>query len=578
LLRGEWNMLYGSQSEADFAFIDMVGFYTQNQEQIVRIFRQSALGQRPKAMRADYVNGMVVRAFDKLLPPINFDQLKRDMQRFMVGSAPPTGEASNPMAGPFGVLSADGVNGQLATTIAALSDGAPTVNPYELPPGLMGEIAKFIYFNSQRPVKEIALVGAIGLMAGICGRAYNTPTGAGLNLYTLLLAQSGTGKEAISTGISKLVSTCSMMVPNDPAKVSTPSIVEFIGPSEIRSDAALLKQLAKQPCMVSIIGEFGLKLQAMCGLHASPHMTGLRSVFLDLFGKSGAGNMLGQMVYSDKEKNTHNLHSPAFSIIAESTPSSYYPALSEELIEQGLLPRFLTIEYYGNRVGSNEEIHSTPTPELVNRLSLLASGAHDLMHKSLTIKCEFETNAWAAARAYDKFCDRKINATDRTAIRDLWNRAHIKALKLSSLVAIGVNDKMPVVTLDHWKWAELIVTTDVLNAVGRFERGETGRDTEENKQVARILEVCRDYVKLSWEQVNKYNPGPRKLYDDHVIPYKYIQNRCVANAMFRTDKFGATNAIKRTIATLLDGGDLQEVDKRQMYEAYGISQRAFILT
>jgi hypothetical protein len=301
-------------------------------------------------------------------------------------------------------------------------------------------------------------------------------------------------------------------------------------------------------------------------------------VFLDLFGKSGAGNMLGQMVYSDKEKNTLNLHSPAFSIIAESTPSSYYPALSEELIEQGLLPRFLTIEYYGNRVASNEEIHSTPTPELVNRLALLASGAHDLMHKSLTIRCEFEANAWAAAKAYDKFCDKKINATDRTAIRDLWNRAHIKALKLSSLVAIGVNDKMPVVTLEHWKWAELIVTTDVLNAVGTFRTRRNGTRYR-GKQASRAYPTSlQRFHETAMGGSIKYNPGPRKLYDDHVIPYKYIQTRCVANAMFRTDKFGATNAIKRTIATLLDNGDLQEVDKRQMHQAYGISRRAFILT
>ena len=36
--------LYQVQSEADFSLIDMIAFYTQNRNQIVRIFRASALG------------------------------------------------------------------------------------------------------------------------------------------------------------------------------------------------------------------------------------------------------------------------------------------------------------------------------------------------------------------------------------------------------------------------------------------------------------------------------------------------------------------------------------------------------
>ena len=63
-----------------------------------------------------------------------------------------------------------------------------TVTP---PPGLMGDIARFIYDAAPRPVAEVALTGAIGLMAGICGRAFNIST-TGLNLYCLMLAHTGT--------------------------------------------------------------------------------------------------------------------------------------------------------------------------------------------------------------------------------------------------------------------------------------------------------------------------------------------------------------------------------------------------
>ena len=51
LLLGQWQNEYPSQSEADFAFIDILAFYTQNKTQITRMFRRSALGQRKKAER-----------------------------------------------------------------------------------------------------------------------------------------------------------------------------------------------------------------------------------------------------------------------------------------------------------------------------------------------------------------------------------------------------------------------------------------------------------------------------------------------------------------------------------------------
>ena len=68
------------QSKADFALVNMLAFYTQDREQIVRLFRQSALGARDKAKRDDYVNRMVDKALrdhDSVpLIPIRLDGLR----------------------------------------------------------------------------------------------------------------------------------------------------------------------------------------------------------------------------------------------------------------------------------------------------------------------------------------------------------------------------------------------------------------------------------------------------------------------------------------------------------------------
>ena len=96
---------------------------------------------------------------------------------------------------------------------------------YTRPPGLVGDIADYILNAAPRPVPHIALAGAIGLMAGVCGRAFNV-SGTGLNLYVLLIAETGTGKEGIASGISSLIAA----IPN--GRIGN---FDFLGPAEVAS-------------------------------------------------------------------------------------------------------------------------------------------------------------------------------------------------------------------------------------------------------------------------------------------------------------------------------------------------------
>ena len=177
LYAGNWQDYYQSQSEADFALVDIVAFYSQNRAQISRIFRASGLGQREKAKRNDYVSYMLNKCFDRMLPPVDIDGLRNQLNEAIEAKA--KAEQSRAMA----------QSDATQQTPQPVAIPAPTTNVYSVPPGLVGEIAQFIYAQAPRPVAEIALAGALGLMAGIVGRAYNI-SGTGLNQYVLLLALS----------------------------------------------------------------------------------------------------------------------------------------------------------------------------------------------------------------------------------------------------------------------------------------------------------------------------------------------------------------------------------------------------
>jgi primase-polymerase (primpol)-like protein len=63
LWSGHWQLHYSnaSQSEADLALVNILAFYTRNTNQLARLFRLSALGQRDKAKRKDYVEKWLIR-------------------------------------------------------------------------------------------------------------------------------------------------------------------------------------------------------------------------------------------------------------------------------------------------------------------------------------------------------------------------------------------------------------------------------------------------------------------------------------------------------------------------------------
>src|SRR5690348_2466013 len=71
------------------------------------------------------------------------------------------------------------------------------------PPGFLGQIAKYLYCHSPSPVPEYAIATAIGLFAGICGRAW-VYSGTGLNHDIIVLGASGTGKNIVHQGTANI--------------------------------------------------------------------------------------------------------------------------------------------------------------------------------------------------------------------------------------------------------------------------------------------------------------------------------------------------------------------------------------
>ena len=70
-------------------------------------------------------------------------------------------------------------------------------NPFDLdaPGGMVSRLAHWIYATSPSPITAFSVMSAVVLHAGLYGRKYVTPDGLGLNVYVVLVAGSGFGKD-----------------------------------------------------------------------------------------------------------------------------------------------------------------------------------------------------------------------------------------------------------------------------------------------------------------------------------------------------------------------------------------------
>ena len=538
LCLGDWAALgYPSQSEADFALLSMFTFYSLDNEQCRRLFRMSNLGKRDKAAQDNRYLDRALRKIRAAQPaPLDFTELAKR-------PVPETSPVSPPIASPPDEIK-------------------ESVCP-SLPPGLIGELATYIYQTSIRPVPEVSLAAAVALVAGIAGRTYNV-SGSGLNQYIVLLAKTGSGKDGASAGIDRLLAA---------VRRTVPMTDQFIGPSMFASGQALIKVLDERPCFVSVLGEFGFTLRQMCDPKANSATVMLKRVLLDLYSKSGWNSILRSSVYSDKDKNTKLVQAPNVTILGESTPEAFFDGLDSSHIAEGLIPRFTILEYTGPRPPRNPQCSGAPSAELVTRLAELSATSLTMAQNNSCCQVQLDPAAKVVMDEFDAKADHYINEAGSDVDMQLWNRAHLKALKLAALVAVGCNPYNPAVDEATARWSVEFVTREVQGIARRYSTGNVG--TGDHQCENDIRRAITTYLAMSPAQRAQLKT-PKELRDKPVIPYSALRRKCRLLASFRNDRRGSDRALKETFQTLVENDVLVEVTEPNARRWKGVKAKLYI--
>lgn len=584
LWQGQWEGEFKSQSEADLALMSMFTFYSDSNAQCRALFRASKLGQREKAQKDNrYLNYTLQLIRERqsreqsaelsaIMAHADTIASLREAVAEAQGGAPVTGGSAEPHREvlqlaepgqgdpPQPVPPAASALAQLAPVPQRMVDAGDDGLPW--PPGFVGTVARFIYANSYLPVKEVSIVGALGLMAGLCGKAWHIPQ-SGLNLYIILVARSAIGKEAMHSGLAALVSHCA---------TKFPFFGNFVDFTEYVSGPALVKACLQNPSFVNVSGEWGRRLKRLAAEDGKegPLQT-LRTQMTNLYQKSGPQSIAGGLGYSNAESTVASVAGVAYSMVGESTPGTFYEALTESMMEDGFLSRFLIVGYDGDRPDRNPAMLEVPDAALIQALVDIAAQAHAQINKGSSMPLGRTEEAAQVMALFDAEAHSQIVSTNDESRRQMWNRASLKALRIAALLAVGDHYLSPCITPDHMRWAIEVVRRDIAMMSKRLESGDVGHGDAARER--KLVSIIRDYVLQP--RIPKSYRVPEKMHKDGLVPRSYLQQRTQQTASFYNHKLGANRALDDAVNACITNGWLMECKGTAVVDGYGHHGRTY---
>lgn len=190
------------------------------------------------------------------------------------------------------------------------------------PTGILREAYDFYWSSSYRRSSVMGLAVALSLCETIFGRRIRSHTDMRTNDYNLILATTGSGKEACETTITKILEAA------DPTG-------SHQYPPDIQSGNGLMKAVSLNPCGVWVCDEFGKILQAVLDKKGNQHIKNIGLHLLKLYGKSSG--TYGGAAHSDGVRN--KVREPHLVILGMSTGSTVFNAISSEHVSDGLFGR-----------------------------------------------------------------------------------------------------------------------------------------------------------------------------------------------------------------------------------------------
>lgn len=334
------------------------------------------------------------------------------------------------------------------------------------PPGLLAEIVEYNLSTAQYPEPIMAVAGALALMGTVAGRKIQDYQGTRTNVYFLVLAPSGTGKDQ-ARRINKRILTQA-------------NCLELLGPDRISSHAGILSQLDEHPVKLFQPDEFHATISAAVNSRHSPHLKHIPETLKEAY--SACGEIWLPTSYGDR-RNNFQIIQPHLVLYSVATPDELWEAMTPEFMRAGYMGRNILIDV-PDSMRPPEDHGLAPVPQsIVEQLqwwkAFSPGGNLTSLYSTpavLEMSPEAKDRLFSHAKAIR---ERQMN--NESIARALWNRTAQKAAQLALIFAasrqsfrsqmcIELDDAERAVRLANWSTRKAIYLADRHMAEGEHHK------------------------------------------------------------------------------------------------------------
>lgn len=313
-------------------------------------------------------------------------------------------------------------------------------------PGLVGDLAAWMGRTAQRPLPAINLLTSLALVATAGGRKFAGPTEAGLVIYGLGLAGTGSGKAHPIRAAQHILNVAGL------SRMQAPSVW--------MSGSALLQHVHREPVCVSFADEVAEFFAKLNGNKSSSHERQVSTNLRELYGVNWGSYVPPAWAQSGTRSELRPIQAPSYSFIGYSVPEAVWEALQGSDIINGFLNRFLLVTDKGDAPEQDPDESVFDVPEtLVQDVRDLANIGGPLA----TATCYGDRTLeplvrvpWAdgkGGRAHTLFKELRRHCQTHPDGEKLMKRTAEIAVRLATVRAIGMNGERAAVTVEDMDWA-----------------------------------------------------------------------------------------------------------------------------
>ena len=358
-------------------------------------------------------------------------------------------------------------------------------------PGFVSELMGYTLRTAPYPNKALAFAGAFAMLAHLCGRKFTDEFGTRPNVYILSLANSGSGKQhprSVNVSLAALKGFASEMG-------------DYFASGEGLEDALLVS-----PASFFQVDECDVLFNTVKMKDTRAEM--INSMLLRFYSESSSAHIMRKKALQrGQHAASTTIIQPHLTFLGTAVPRFLYQALSERVMENGLLARCLVLEA-GPRGDANDNpiMEDFPQRVLDDITQLIRIGHENELFSEFPQPriVGIESRARERLKEVRHEADahyKRFEKTNSACALALWARAAEKVAKYSLVYAVSQSVLNPVVTPEAVEWARALV----FHATRRmlYQAGLYVYDSEFDALMKRVLQkiTIKGGGRLSYRQL-----------------------------------------------------------------------------